>query len=122
VERDLLHGLFGKTAVHPDQIPQIEKAYRVASKDFEMATLMLEQSAPAVFRMHDTMCEAATHRNWARSILDRARLYGIEGKPRTGAKLLAFPDAPKRAVARAAAGDVTKRRMVKTRPRALVSA
>jgi citrate lyase beta subunit len=122
VERDLLHGLFGKTAVHPDQIPQIEKAYRVAAKDFEMATLMLEQSAPAVFRMHDTMCEAATHRNWARSILDRARLYGIEGKPRTGAKLLAFPDAPKRAVARAAAGDVTKRRMVKTRPRALVSA
>ncbi len=120
VERDLLHGLFGKTAVHPDQIPQIEKSYMVAAKDVEMATLMLEHSAPAVFRMHDTMCEAATHRNWARSILDRARIYGVVGKPRTGAKLLSFPQNPKRAIARAATG--TKRRLVKTRPAALVSA
>jgi citrate lyase beta subunit len=120
VERDLLHGLFGKTAVHPDQIPQIEKSYMVAAKDVEMATLMLEHSAPAVFRMHDTMCEAATHRNWARSILDRARIYGVVGKPRTGAKLLSFPQTPKRAIARAATG--TKRRLVKTRAAALVSA
>jgi citrate lyase beta subunit len=94
VERDLLHGLFGKTAVHPDQIAQIEKGYRVASKDVEMASLMLEQSAPAVFRMHDTMCEAATHRHWARKVIDRAQIYGVQGRPRSKVALLPFVAPP----------------------------
>ena len=126
VERDLLHGLFGKTAVHPDQIAQIEKAYRVAAKDFEMATLMLEQSAPAVFRMHDTMCEAATHRHWARAILDRAAIYGIAGRPRPEAKLLAFREAPTPPMATPKTGAVLptgrKPRVLKPRPPALASA
>jgi citrate lyase beta subunit len=126
VERDLLHGLFGKTAVHPDQIAQIEKAYRVESKDFEMATLMLEQSAPAVFRMHDTMCEAATHRHWARSILDRARIYGVKGRPGPKGKLLSFPDVPPHPVPAPAPAKLLqasqKRRALKTGLPALASA
>ena len=122
VERDLLHGLFGKTAVHPDQVPQIERAYMVAAKDFEMASLMLEQSAPAVFRMHDTMCEAATHRHWAQSIMERARIYGITGRPRSVAKLVSFPDTRQRAVSKTAAGGVPKRRVLKTRQPALATA
>jgi citrate lyase beta subunit len=122
VERDLLHGLFGKTAVHPDQVAQIEKSYMVAAKDFEMASLMVEHSAPAVFRMHDTMCEAATHRHWAESVLERARIYGITGKPRPRAKLLAFPCSPPHAAAKAAAGGPAKRRAVKIRPAALATA
>jgi citrate lyase beta subunit len=103
VERDLLHGLFGKTAVHPDQVALIEKAYRVSPKDFEMATLMLEHSAPAVFRMHDTMCEAATHRRWAASIVERARIYGITGRAQSGPAPIPFPEAPQLAVAAPAA-------------------
>lgn len=123
VERDLLHGLFGKTAVHPDQVLQIEKAYMVAAKDYEMASLMLEQAAPAVFRMHDTMCEAATHRHWALSILERARIYGISGKPRSRAKLVAFPSTGSHAAAsKATARATTKRREMKARPTVLVSA
>ena len=129
VERDLMHGLFGKTAVHPDQIAQIEKAYRVAPKDLEMATLMLDQSAPAVFRMHDTMCEAATHRHWARAILDRARIYGVVGRPQPEGTFLSFPDPSPRVVASsevAAGGNTSeanrKRRMSKPRPPALASA
>lgn len=92
VERDLQHGLFGKTAVHPDQVAQIEKFYRVEAKDLEMASRMLEQSAPAVFRMHDTMCEAATHQSWAQTIVDRARIYGIAGRQQPAASLLSFPE------------------------------
>jgi len=126
VERDLLHGLFGKTAVHPDQIAQIEKAYRVEAKDFEMATLMLEQSAPAVFRMHDTMCEAATHRHWARAILDRARIYGIVGRPLPEGKLLSFSESSQGAVAQAAPDNIRqanpKRRVPKARPLDVASA
>ncbi len=126
VECDLLHGLFGKTAVHPDQIAQIEKAYRVEAKDFEMATLMLEQSAPAVFRMHDTMCEAATHRHWARAILDRACIYGIAGRPLPEGKLLSFSESSQRAPAAPVTGNVPpasrKRRVLKASPPARASA
>jgi hypothetical protein len=94
----------------------------VAAKDFEMASLMLEQSAPAVFRMHDTMCEAATHRHWAQSIMERARIYGITGRPRSVAKLVSFPDTRQRAVSKTAAGGVPKRRVLKTRQPALATA
>lgn len=122
VERDLLHGLFGKTAVHPDQVPQIEKAYMVAAKDFEMASLMLEHSAPAVFRMHDTMCEAATHRHWAQSILERARLYGITGRTRSRGKLVSFPKTQPLALSKTASGGGPGRRILKARRSALATA
>lgn len=122
VERDLLHGLFGKTAVHPDQIAQIEKAYQVSPKDFEMASLMLEQAAPAVFRMHDTMCEAATHRHWAQAILDRARIYGITGQARPAAAVVPFPEMPQRTKAAVMPTAPRKRLAPKARPAALASA
>ena len=122
VERDLLHGLFGKTAVHPDQIAQIEKAYQVAPKDYEMASLMLEQGAPAVFRMHDTMCEAATHSHWAQAILDRARIYGIAGRTKPVAPVLPFPEMPQRAKAGVMPTATKRRPAPKARPAALASA
>ena len=77
VERDLMHGLFGKTAVHPDQIQHIESAFRARAEDLEMAHEMLRADAPAVFRMHDTMCEPATHTAWARLVIARAAIYGV---------------------------------------------
>lgn len=81
VERDLDHGLYSKTAVHPDQIPIIEAGYRVSTRDLEMAEHMLQQDAPAVFRMHDTMCEVGTHLRWAQLIISRASLYGVAPEP-----------------------------------------
>ena len=33
-----------------------------------MARNLLANDAPAVFRMHDTMCEKTTHASWARQI------------------------------------------------------
>ncbi len=77
VERDLEHGLFGKTAIHPSQIRLIESAYEADSRDYEMALQMLNEDAPAVFRMHDVMCEGATHLRWARSVVARAETYGV---------------------------------------------
>lgn len=76
---DLEYGLFGKTAIHPDQIPIIESAFMPSEHDVEMAEAILEESAPAVFKMHGTMCEVATHSNWAKEILARAKIYGIFG-------------------------------------------
>lgn len=76
-ERDLAWGFFGKTAIHPVQIPVIEAAYVVSHADYTMAQEILDPAAPAVFRMCDTMCEVATHSRWAAGIVARASLYGV---------------------------------------------
>jgi citrate lyase beta subunit len=78
VELDLLHGLFGKTAIHPDQIATIEAAYKVTGPEFERANKILAPDAPAVFRMDGRMCEPATHSRFAQNVLKRATIYGIK--------------------------------------------
>ena len=79
VKADLQHGLVGKTAIHPGQIPVIEALYRVSHDDYEMATAVLAADAAAVFELHDTFCEPATHRRWATAVLERARIFGVAG-------------------------------------------
>lgn len=77
VELDLNRGLFGKTAIHPDQIEPIERLYRVPAQDFDEAQAILEPEAPAVFRRGGRMCEPATHSRWAHDIVQRAQVYGV---------------------------------------------
>jgi citrate lyase beta subunit len=74
---DLAHGLMGKAAIHPAQILVIEATYRVEHEDYDMALRLLDQSAPAVFKMHNAMCEVATHLHWALDIIKRQQHYGI---------------------------------------------
>jgi citrate lyase beta subunit len=76
IRLDMAHGLIGKTAIHPTQVPLIEAMYRVESEDYDMAQSMGQSSTPAVFRMHDAMCEVATHRQWGMGVMDRYRCYG----------------------------------------------
>lgn len=77
VKADLQHGLTGKTAIHPVQIPVIEALYQVARDDYEMAKAILAPDAAAVFRRKDAFCEPATHWRWATAILERAQVFGI---------------------------------------------
>lgn len=81
VERDLEFGLFGKTAIHPAQITTIEREYEVSYQDYEMALALVRDDSPAVFRMHDSLCEVATHLRWAEVILARAKVYGVRPAP-----------------------------------------
>lgn len=83
--RDVAQGLFGKSAIHPEQIPVIEAEYRVTRLDLQDAEMVLAEDAPAVFRHNSAMCEPATHRVWAQLIVERARLYGV--KQSSGKKL-----------------------------------
>ena len=39
--------------------------------------LRILNSTQAVFKSQGAMCEPATHRRWALSILTRAKIYGI---------------------------------------------
>ena len=73
---DIAHGLVGKTAIHPTQIAMIEKALMVAPGEHSDALRILN-STQAVFKSQGAMCEPATHRRWAASVLERARVYGI---------------------------------------------
>jgi len=77
VLQDLQHGLFGKSAIHPDHVPIIENQYQVLRHDLEMAEAILSDDASAVFSMHGLMCEPSTHKNWAYHILERSRHYGV---------------------------------------------
>ncbi len=79
VEADLQHGLVGKTAIHPAQVPVIEALYQVSREDYEMASAVLAADAAAVFKLHDTFCEPVTHRRWAVGMLERARVFGVGG-------------------------------------------
>ncbi|AMC35660.1 HpcH/HpaI aldolase/citrate lyase family protein [Janthinobacterium sp. B9-8] len=77
VEEDLAHGMVGKTAIHPSQVALIEQHYRVQHRDVDVALKIIDEASPAVFRMHDSMCEVATHRAWAHGVLEQARVFGI---------------------------------------------
>lgn len=79
-KKDLENGLFGKTAIHPRQIPIIENAYKVTGRELHMAEEILSDHAPAVFRMYNAMCEPATHWRWAKQIFERAKIYGIRSR------------------------------------------
>jgi len=77
VALDLLHGLTGKTAIHPAQVAIIERGYQVGGDDYAMASAILAPDAAAVFRLQDVFCEPVTHRKWAMSVLERAQTFGI---------------------------------------------
>lgn len=91
VRQDLARGLFGKSAIHPTQVPVIEAEYRVSARDLRAAEEILELSAPPVFRLDDAMCEPATHRVWAEIICERGRLYGVRGATRRPMLLPVMP-------------------------------
>jgi citrate lyase beta subunit len=74
---DVGFGLFGKSAIHPQQVPLIEAGYRVSRADREAAERILQPGSPAVFRLHNSMCERTTHQAWAKLTLARAELYGL---------------------------------------------
>lgn len=75
---DIAHGLVGKTAIHPSQISFIHDAFRVSIEDLNCAKLILNESAPAVFKHGDAMVEPATHYNWATKIIERAQWHGVK--------------------------------------------
>jgi len=45
VAQDMAHGMIAKTAIHPDQVPQIERHYQVAQSDIELALRIMTRIA-----------------------------------------------------------------------------
>lgn len=76
VSEDMAYGMVGKTAIHPSQIALIEQHYRVKANDLEAARAILDEDSPAVFKMHNSMCEVATHRAWAQRMVEQSKVFG----------------------------------------------
>lgn len=76
VAEDMAYGMVGKTAIHPSQIALIEQHYRVKPHDLEAARAILDEDSPAVFQMHNSMCEVATHRAWAQRMVEQSNVFG----------------------------------------------
>lgn len=73
---DVAHGLVGKTAIHPSHLELIHRGLMVEKDEYEDALRILN-STQAVFKSQGAMCEPATHRSWATSILERSKHCGI---------------------------------------------
>lgn len=76
VALDIVHGLVGKTAIHPTHLEVIHRALMVEQDEYEDALRILN-STQAVFKSQGAMCEPATHKSWASAILDRSKYCGI---------------------------------------------
>ncbi|ELE6589659.1 HpcH/HpaI aldolase/citrate lyase family protein [Vibrio alginolyticus] len=64
---DVNYGLFGKTAIHPQQVKIIEGFFKSYSNThIVQAESILADSSPAVYKMNGQMMEVACHSNWAK--------------------------------------------------------
>lgn len=79
VERDLEHGLFTKTAIHPSQIDVIQAAYAVDADALAEAEALVMGEPRGVFASRGAMCEPETHGNWAHTTIRRAEAFGVVG-------------------------------------------
>lgn len=77
VEQDIEHGLLTKTAIHPLQLALIHDCYRPVATEMAEARQVLDREARAVFGANGSMCEPATHRRWAGTVIERAQVYGV---------------------------------------------
>jgi citrate lyase beta subunit len=79
LELDLANGFFGKTAIHPTQLPVIYESLKPSAADVADSRQLLNWSderlgvAAGSGRMNELKC----HGKWARRTLLRAEIYGV---------------------------------------------
>ena len=74
--RDMREGLFTKTIIHPNQIAMIDELYKVSADELKKANEILK-SNEAVFNQDGKMAEVVTMSPYAKNILKRAEVYGV---------------------------------------------
>ena len=80
-EKDIINGLFGKTAIHPSQLPVIDDVMAVTYSDYMDAVSILNwnDSSLAVSKSAEgnRMNEQKVHTRWAEKVLLRSSIYGV---------------------------------------------
>lgn len=82
IQDDKLCGFTGKTVIHPNQIPVINRSYQVTKNDFNDAQSILNwnknsNAFVSGSEAKERMNEYKTHINWAQRTLFLAEAYGI---------------------------------------------
>lgn len=81
---DKLNGFFGKTSIHPVQLPVIAKSNIVDEEDYKDAQNIMGMSGGLIGvakgSAGNKMNEVKTHSNWARKIIAMANVYGVKKK------------------------------------------
>ena len=81
---DKLNGFFGKTSIHPVQLPVIAKSNIIDEEDYNDAMSIMGMSTGLIGvakgSAGNKMNEVKTHSNWARKILTIASVYGVKKK------------------------------------------
>lgn len=79
---DKLNGFFGKTSIHPVQLPVIAKSNIVDEEDYKDAQNIMGMSGGLIGvakgSASNKMNEVKTHSNWARKIIAIANVYGVK--------------------------------------------
>ncbi|MDE5778676.1 MAG: HpcH/HpaI aldolase/citrate lyase family protein [Lachnospiraceae bacterium] len=83
IQDDKLCGFTGKTAIHPNQIPIINKSYQVSRSDFNDAQAILNWNISSNSFVsgnftNERMNEYKVHNNWAQQTLFLAEAFGIK--------------------------------------------
>lgn len=78
---DKLNGFFGKTCIHPQQLPIIAESNIVSYENYQDAINILGMSDGLIGVQKgykdNKMNEVKTHTNWAKKIVGRAVIYGV---------------------------------------------
>ena len=77
VALDILHGLVGKTLIHPSQLDIINQIYQVTEHEYTEAKQIISVPQGGVFNINGSMCEPSTQHRWASDIIERAQCFGI---------------------------------------------
>lgn len=96
INDDKLCGFTGKTVIHPNQIPVVNRAYQVSQTDFNDARSILNWNQNANEYVSgsltkERMNEYKTHNNWAKKTLFMAEAFGICEERQTAAYLPTHP-------------------------------
>lgn len=79
---DKLNGFFGKTSIHPVQLPVIAESNVVDEEDYRDAQNIMGMSNGliGVAKGHggNKMNEVKTHSHWAKKIIAQANIYGVK--------------------------------------------
>lgn len=79
---DKINGFFGKTSIHPIQLPIIAKSNIVNEEDYNDAMSIMGMGTGLIGvakgSAGNKMNEVKTHSNWARKILAIASVYGVK--------------------------------------------
>ena len=79
---DKINGFFGKTSIHPVQLPIIAKSNIVNEEDYNDAMSIMGMGTGLIGvakgSAGNKMNEVKTHSNWARKILAIASVYGVK--------------------------------------------